>query len=30
VRFIDESIDPEVFVSLFTRDSGDVIGENPF
>ncbi len=25
VRFFSESIDPDVFVSLFTRDSGDVI-----
>jgi prepilin-type N-terminal cleavage/methylation domain-containing protein len=30
VHFINESIDPDVFVSLFTRDSSDVIGENQF
>jgi hypothetical protein len=30
VRFIDESIDPDVFVSLFTRDSSDIINENQF
>lgn len=30
VHFIDESIDPDVFVSLFTRDSGDIINENQF
>ncbi len=27
VQFIVESIDPDVFVSLFTRDSADIVGE---
>jgi prepilin-type N-terminal cleavage/methylation domain-containing protein len=25
VRFVDDSVDPDVFVSLFTRDAGDII-----
>jgi hypothetical protein len=29
VRFIPDSIDPEVFVSLFTRDSSDIINDGP-
>ncbi len=29
VRFIQDSIDPDVFVSLFTRDGEDVIDDNP-
>jgi prepilin-type N-terminal cleavage/methylation domain-containing protein len=28
VRFVDDSIDPDVFVSLFTRDAGDIIDGN--
>jgi hypothetical protein len=27
VRFVHMSIDPEVFVSLFTPDEGDIIGD---
>jgi prepilin-type N-terminal cleavage/methylation domain-containing protein len=30
VRFISDSIDPDVYVSLLTRDSNDVINENQF
>jgi hypothetical protein len=30
VRFIVDSIDPEVYVSLFTRNANDVLSENPF
>lgn len=30
VHFLNESIAPEVFVSLFTRDSNDIITENQF
>jgi hypothetical protein len=28
VRFVGDSIDPDVFVSLFTRDAGDIIDGN--
>jgi prepilin-type N-terminal cleavage/methylation domain-containing protein len=28
VRFVLESLDPEVYVSLFTRDSGDILGQD--
>jgi hypothetical protein len=28
VQFEKESMDPEVFVSLFTRAAGDVVGEH--
>ncbi|MGD9637102.1 MAG: DUF1559 domain-containing protein [Pirellulales bacterium] len=28
VRFVQDSIDPEVYVSLFTRDSNDILGED--
>ncbi len=30
VHFIEEAIDPDVWVSLFTRDANDVINENQF
>jgi prepilin-type N-terminal cleavage/methylation domain-containing protein len=30
VHFITESIDPDVFVSLFTRDANDIVAENQF
>jgi prepilin-type N-terminal cleavage/methylation domain-containing protein len=30
VHFINESINPDVFVSLFTRDGNDIIAENQF
>jgi prepilin-type N-terminal cleavage/methylation domain-containing protein len=30
VRFIDTSIDPDVYVSLFTRNANDVLSETPF
>jgi hypothetical protein len=30
VHFITESINPDVFVSLFTRDGNDIINENQF
>lgn len=30
VHFINETINPDVFVSLFTRDGNDVINENQF
>ena len=30
VHFLQESINPEVFVSLFTRSGGDVVGEAAF
>jgi type II secretory pathway pseudopilin PulG len=29
VRFVADSIDPDVYVSLFTRNSNDVLSENP-
>jgi prepilin-type processing-associated H-X9-DG protein len=29
VSFITESINPEVFMSLFTRDAGDVVSQRP-
>jgi hypothetical protein len=25
VRFVEDSVDPDLFVSLFTRDSQDII-----
>jgi prepilin-type N-terminal cleavage/methylation domain-containing protein len=30
VRFVQDSIDPDVYVSLFTRDSNDIIAEPQF
>ncbi len=30
VRFISTTIDPDVFVSLFTRDADDIIQDNQF
>jgi prepilin-type N-terminal cleavage/methylation domain-containing protein len=30
VRFVEDAIDPDVFVSLFTRDGDDVVADIPF
>jgi len=30
VHFISTDINPDVFVSLFTRDSGDIVNNSPF